>query len=100
MPQLTVSRAQFGTTKYCSAFLRGEVCNNKNCSFLHETGEDGQNTSIQSEPNGKVGPKPVHPNIPSQMQPPPRPTPPPPAPASISSQPMARQNSKEESGSR
>ena len=43
-------RAQYGTTKYCSAFLRGENCNNKNCSFLHETGEDGQNTSLQNEP--------------------------------------------------
>jgi len=29
-------RAQFGTTKYCSAYLRGETCNNRNCMFLHE----------------------------------------------------------------
>lgn len=47
-----VLRAQFGTTKYCSAYLRGEICNNKNCSFLHETGEDGQSTSLQNEPHG------------------------------------------------
>ena len=48
-----VLRAQYGTTKYCSAYLRGENCNNKNCTFLHESGEDGQNTSIQNEPSGK-----------------------------------------------
>ena len=32
-------RAQFGTTKYCSAYLRGENCANRNCMFLHEPGE-------------------------------------------------------------
>ncbi|KAF2734281.1 hypothetical protein EJ04DRAFT_249008 [Polyplosphaeria fusca] len=38
-------RAQFGTTKYCSAYLRGEQCNNRNCMFLHEPGEDGESYS-------------------------------------------------------
>ncbi|KAI9800931.1 MAG: transcriptional repressor general negative regulator of transcription subunit 4 [Piccolia ochrophora] len=33
-------RAQFGTTKYCSAYLRNEPCTNKNCMFLHEPGEE------------------------------------------------------------
>ncbi|KAF2261940.1 hypothetical protein CC78DRAFT_535169 [Lojkania enalia] len=33
-------RAQYGTTKYCSAYLRGEQCNNRNCMFLHEPGEE------------------------------------------------------------
>ncbi|KAI9756208.1 MAG: S-methyl-5-thioadenosine phosphorylase [Chaenotheca gracillima] len=33
-------RAQFGTTKYCSAYLRNEQCMNKNCMFLHEAGEE------------------------------------------------------------
>ncbi|QIX01874.1 hypothetical protein AMS68_007391 [Peltaster fructicola] len=32
-------RAQFGTTKYCSAYLRGDTCMNRNCMFLHEPGE-------------------------------------------------------------
>lgn len=32
-------RAQFGTTKYCSAYLRGDQCSNRNCMFLHEPGE-------------------------------------------------------------
>ncbi|KAK7545959.1 hypothetical protein IWX49DRAFT_499233 [Phyllosticta citricarpa] len=34
-----VLRAQYGTTKYCSAYLRNEQCNNRNCMFLHEPGE-------------------------------------------------------------
>lgn len=33
-------RAQYGTTKYCSSFLRNEQCGNRNCTFLHETGEE------------------------------------------------------------
>ncbi|KAI9826580.1 MAG: transcriptional repressor general negative regulator of transcription subunit 4 [Thelocarpon impressellum] len=33
-------RAQFGTTKYCSAYLRNEQCMNKSCMFLHEAGEE------------------------------------------------------------
>ena len=28
-------RAQYGTIKYCSSFLRNEQCNNRNCTFLH-----------------------------------------------------------------
>ncbi|KAJ5899417.1 hypothetical protein N7495_004161 [Penicillium taxi] len=38
-------RAQYGTTKYCSSFLRNEQCNNRNCTFLHETGEDSESYS-------------------------------------------------------
>lgn len=38
-------RAQFGTTKYCSAYLRGEQCSNRNCMFLHEPGEAGESYS-------------------------------------------------------
>ena len=29
-------RASFGTTKYCSYFLKGIECNNKECLFLHK----------------------------------------------------------------
>jgi CCR4-NOT transcription complex subunit 4 len=38
-------RAQFGTTKYCSAYLRGDTCMNRNCMFLHEAGEAGESYS-------------------------------------------------------
>jgi CCR4-NOT transcription complex subunit 4 len=30
-----VLRASFGTTKYCSNFLRGTDCFNKECLYLH-----------------------------------------------------------------
>ncbi|KAF3238886.1 transcriptional repressor proteinral negative regulator of transcription subunit 4 [Orbilia oligospora] len=35
-----ILRATYGTTKYCSAYLRNEHCPNKNCMFLHEQGEE------------------------------------------------------------
>eukprot|EP00887_Chlorella_sp_A99_P001407 scaffold8.g1407.t1 len=34
-------RACFGTTKYCSAFLKGLPCNNPECLYLHEIGGRG-----------------------------------------------------------
>ncbi|KAF2706387.1 hypothetical protein K504DRAFT_386104 [Pleomassaria siparia CBS 279.74] len=40
-------RAQYGTTKYCSAYLRGEACNNRNCMFLHEPGEENDSFTRQ-----------------------------------------------------
>lgn len=39
---LIYARADYGTTKYCSAFLRHEICTNKNCTFLHEVGDDNE----------------------------------------------------------
>ncbi|CAN8098028.1 unnamed protein product [Discula destructiva] len=35
-----ILKAQLGTTKYCSAWLRHEPCTNRNCMFLHELGEE------------------------------------------------------------
>ncbi|GKT46385.1 general negative regulator of transcription subunit 4 [Colletotrichum spaethianum] len=35
-----VLRAQLGTTKYCSAWLRHEQCANRQCMFLHELGDE------------------------------------------------------------
>ena len=32
-------KASFGTTKYCSAFLRGQKCTNPDCMYLHHSGE-------------------------------------------------------------
>ena len=40
-------RAQYGTTKYCSAYLRGETCTNRNCMFLHEPGEESESFTRQ-----------------------------------------------------
>ncbi len=42
-----VLRAQLGTTKYCSAYLRNEVCTNKSCMFLHEPGDNDDSYSRQ-----------------------------------------------------
>ncbi|ODQ65735.1 hypothetical protein NADFUDRAFT_82713 [Nadsonia fulvescens var. elongata DSM 6958] len=33
-------RAAYGTTKYCSSYLKGQTCPNPNCMFLHEPGEE------------------------------------------------------------
>jgi len=91
-----VLRAQFGTTKYCSAYLRGEVCNNKSCSFLHESGEEGQSSSLQNEPHGvKVSSKTPAVAQTAAISVPPRPL----SGASLT-QPMARSNSKDEGLSR
>lgn len=35
-----VLRASYGTTKYCSAYLRQQICQNPSCMYLHEPGED------------------------------------------------------------
>ena len=40
-------RAQLGTTKYCSAYLRNELCTNKQCMFLHEPGDNDDSYSRQ-----------------------------------------------------
>ncbi len=53
-------RAQFGTTKYCSAYLRGENCPNRNCMFLHEPGEANESYSraaLSSFNAGQQGPE-------------------------------------------
>lgn len=42
-----VLRAQLGTTKYCSAYLRNETCTNKQCMFLHEPGDNEDSYSRQ-----------------------------------------------------
>jgi hypothetical protein len=33
-------RASFGTTKYCNNFIKGTICNNPDCVYLHDIGED------------------------------------------------------------
>ncbi|ORZ10665.1 RING/Ubox like zinc-binding domain-domain-containing protein [Lobosporangium transversale] len=35
-----ILRASYGTTKYCTYYLRGMTCQNPNCMYLHEPGED------------------------------------------------------------
>ncbi|KAI1387410.1 uncharacterized protein F4822DRAFT_430156 [Hypoxylon trugodes] len=42
-----VLKAQLGTTKYCSAWLRHEQCGNRQCMFLHELGDEEDSYSRQ-----------------------------------------------------
>ena len=35
-------RATFGTTKYCSFYLKGQSCSNPGCQYLHEPGEEAE----------------------------------------------------------
>lgn len=46
-------RAQYGTTKYCSTYVRGDECTNKSCTFLHEESTDG-NESFTREGLSKL----------------------------------------------
>lgn len=39
-PTLSEYRASYGTTKYCTYYLRGMNCQNPGCMYLHEPGED------------------------------------------------------------
>lgn len=105
-------RAQYGTTKYCSAYLRNETCNNKSCMFLHETGEDNDSFSRQdlssmnvvstqrppasaaSGAGSQQGPSAGH--VP-QPQPPPQQAP---QTVAAATQAMARQGSKDDTMSR
>lgn len=40
LDQSYLLRASFGTTKYCNNFIRGVSCNNPECVYLHELGDD------------------------------------------------------------
>ena len=65
-----ILRAQFGTTKYCSSFLRNEPCGNRNCTFLHETGEESESYTRQdlSSMNTLTAQRQGHPNGSSTAQ--------------------------------
>jgi hypothetical protein len=55
----SINRATFGTTKYCSFFLKGQQCLNSGCQFLHEPGEEADSfTKDELIPQSKVTPKP------------------------------------------
>jgi hypothetical protein len=46
-------RATYGTTKYCTFYLRGLVCQNPNCMYLHEPGEDADSYTREEMATGK-----------------------------------------------
>eukprot|EP01125_Pyxidicula_operculata_P018386 TRINITY_DN652_c0_g1_i6.p2 TRINITY_DN652_c0_g1~~TRINITY_DN652_c0_g1_i6.p2 ORF type:complete len:802 (-),score=259.50 TRINITY_DN652_c0_g1_i6:3066-5471(-) len=46
-------RASFGTTKYCTYFLRGMRCPNPDCMYLHELGNDSDSYTKEDMAQGK-----------------------------------------------
>jgi CCR4-NOT transcription complex subunit 4 len=97
-----VLRAQLGTTKYCSAYLRNETCTNKQCMFLHEAGENDDSYSRQDLSSiNSVGTQRPLPSTSSssrqvaQAQTPLQQT----QPIAAASQPMVRESSKDGSDS-
>ncbi|KAI8354599.1 hypothetical protein EDC96DRAFT_516647 [Choanephora cucurbitarum] len=48
-----VVRASYGTTKYCTYYLRNMTCPNPNCLYLHEQGEDIDTISKEELATGK-----------------------------------------------
>ncbi|KAI1129364.1 hypothetical protein F5Y10DRAFT_276795 [Nemania abortiva] len=90
-------KAQLGTTKYCSAWLRHEQCGNRQCMFLHELGDEEDSYSRQdlSSLNSVHTQRPL-PSAASSSRSAPRPHPPT-VPPPATSQPMIRSSSKEDS---
>ena len=48
----SIYRASFGTTKYCTYFLRNLPCNNPDCMYLHELGGDDDSFTKDDIANG------------------------------------------------
>ncbi len=101
-----VLKAQLGTTKYCSAWLRHEQCTNRQCMFLHELGDEEDSYTRQdlSSMNSINTQRPLGASSSSrsasrqQSHPIPAPAATPVASSStVSSQPMARSSSRDES---
>ena len=95
-------RAQYGTTKYCSAYLRHETCGNRNCTFLHEIGQDYDSFSRQdlSSMNAMSTQRPAGQAQASSSNPPPPQSQPPAqqAPQTITA--ALQQTARDEAGSR
>ena len=39
-------KASFGTTKYCTNFLKGQQCKIKDCVYLHQHPKDKESTQV------------------------------------------------------
>ncbi|KAI1304034.1 hypothetical protein F5Y03DRAFT_181175 [Xylaria venustula] len=91
-----VLKAQLGTTKYCSAWLRHEQCGNRQCMFLHELGDEEDSYSRQdlSSLNSVHTQRPLSNAASSRSVSRPHPSA---IPSSATSQPMLRSSSKEDS---
>lgn len=94
-----VLKAQLGTTKYCSAWLRYEPCTNRQCMFLHELGDEEDSYTRQdlSSMNSIGTQRPLGAGSSSRggQRQQPQPQPAQQAQASSSSQPMGRTSSRD-----
>lgn len=45
-------RASYGTTKYCTYYLRNMTCPNPTCLYLHEPGEEADTISKEELATG------------------------------------------------
>ena len=98
-----MNRAQLGTTKYCSKYLRNEQCTNPNCMFLHETAEDSDSYTRQELSSLNAGSTQRPSQSSSSAAEPPQPQPLPQQVthvATATAQGMARQGSRDEAMSR
>ena len=50
-------RASFGTTKYCTSFLKGQTCLNENCLYLHDGGVPARDSFTKEEMLAQYGSK-------------------------------------------
>ena len=50
-------RASFGTTKYCTSFLKGQTCMNQNCLYLHDGGVPARDSFTKEEMLAQYGSK-------------------------------------------
>ncbi|KAI3654704.1 hypothetical protein MP228_000084 [Amoeboaphelidium protococcarum] len=48
-----VLRASYGTTKYCTYYLRGLTCQNSGCFYLHEPGDSADSFTKEEMASGK-----------------------------------------------
>ena len=47
-------RASFGTTKYCSYFLNGQKCTNRDCLYLHELYDEDETYTKEEMSNKQI----------------------------------------------
>jgi len=90
----TATSADYGTTKYCSAYLRNEVCTNRNCTFLHDVGGEDNESFTREGLSSLNANQSQSPTLTATNQAPP-PLPSKPLPPSLGAPAMEHQDSKD-----
>ncbi|CAN0457708.1 unnamed protein product, partial [Phaeothamnion confervicola] len=58
-------RASYGTARYCHAFLRGAVCTNPDCLYLHELGDEEDRLARDEIQSRALAPRPLREGTPA-----------------------------------